>query len=326
MKVDLSVIIPVYNAARYINQAVDSVLNQEGITKEIIIVNDGSTDETLSKLDGYDSSVIIDTIDHAGASAARNYGMLKASGEYIMFLDADDFLRDNTICQECIERIRKEKLEMVLFSYQYLNDATGKFVDAQIYGKHLERITDGHQLLKQLIQSGIFPASPCFKVIKRELLVSNRLFFRVGTIAEDIEWFVRLVSATSRFGLINKPAYIYRKNVSDSVTFTMNEEKCRQFYNMIQSSIDIIKEDGNVEKQKGLFSSMAYEYCILIGNVHNVAKGNSMEEDLRGLSWLLNYDLFSRIKYAKWLYRLLGYRITSSLFGFYIRWFAKSNR
>lgn len=326
MKVDLSVIIPVYNAARYINQAVNSILNQRGVTKEIIIVNDGSTDETLSKLDGYDSSVIIDTIEHAGASAARNYGLHKASGEYVMFLDADDFLVDNTICKQCIERIRKEKLEMVLFSFQYLNDSTGKFVDAQTYGKHLEKITDGHQLLKQMIQSGFFPASPCFKVIKRELLVSNRLFFRVGTIAEDLEWFVRLVIAANRFGIINNPAYIYRKNVPDSVTFTMNEEKCRQFYNMIQSSIDIIKEGGDVEIQKALYSSMAYEYCILIGNVHNVDGGNALEEDLKRISWLLNYDSFPRIKYAKWLYRMLGYRITSSLFGLYIRWFAKSNR
>ena len=326
MKVDLSVIIPVYNAARYINQAVDSILNQDGITKEIIIVNDGSTDETLSKLDGYNSSVIIETIDHAGASAARNYGLHKASGEFIMFLDADDFLIDNTICKECIERIRKEKLEMVLFSYQYLNDVTGKFVDAQTYDKHLENITDGHQLLKQMIKSGIFPASPCFKVMKRELLFSNRLFFTVGTIAEDLEWFVRLVIVASRFGIINKPAYIYRKNVPDSVTFTMNEEKCKQFFNMIQSSIDIIKGDGNVEMQKALYSSMAYEYCILIGNVHNVVGGNALEEDLKRISWLLNYDLFPRIKYAKWLYRMLGYRITSSLFGLYIRWFAKSNR
>lgn len=326
MKVDLSVIIPVYNAARYVNQAVDSVLNQEGITKEIIIVNDGSTDETLSKLEGYSSSVIIETIDHAGASAARNYGLHKANGEFVMFLDADDFLIDNTICKECIERIKKEKLEMVLFSYQYLNDVTGKFVDVQTYDKFLEDITDGHLLLKQMIQSGIFPASPCFKVIKRELLVSNRLFFRIGTIAEDLEWFVRLVIATNRFGIINKPAYIYRKNVPDSVTFTMNEEKCRQFLNMILSSIDIIKERGDVEMQNALYSSMAYEYCILIGNVHNVEGGNVLEKDLKGLSWLLDYDLFPRIKYAKWLYRILGYRITSSLFGLYIRWFAKSNR
>lgn len=326
MKVDLSVIIPVYNAARYVNQAVDSVLNQEGITKEIIIVNDGSTDGTLSKLEGYSSSVIIENIHHAGASAARNYGLHKANGEFVMFLDADDFLIDNTICKECIERIKKEKLEMVLFSYQYLNDVTGKFVDVQTYDKFLEDITDGHLLLKQMIQSGIFPASPCFKVIKRELLASNKLFFRIGTIAEDLEWFVKLVIATNRFGIINKPAYIYRKNVPDSVTFTMNDEKCRQFLNMILSSIDIIQERGDVEMQNALYSSMAYEYCILMGNVHNVVGGKAFENDMKRISWLLNYDLFPRISYAKWLYRIVGIRISSWFFGNYIRFFSGSNK
>ncbi len=326
MDSDLSVIIPVFNGEKYINQAIDSVLNQVGVKTEIIIVNDGSTDDTLSRLNQYKDEISIYTIAHSGASVARNFGLKKATSKYIMFLDADDFLLDNRICQECLERIRKENLEMILFSFQYLNNLTGKYNDAQIYNQELEGITDASEFLPLMIKTGVFPASPCFKVIQRELLLSQELFFKGKMIAEDVEWFVRLMIATKHMGLINKPAYVYRKFVPGSVTFSMNLEKCQQFYLMIKESQKSIDAMEKCRKQQALYGSMAYEYCILIGNTFNVEGGNSLEKDLKSLSFILNYDLFPRISYAKWLYRILGYKITSCLFGLYIRHFSKSKQ
>ena len=326
MTPELSVIIPVYNGAGYICQAIDSVLNQVGVTTEIIVVNDGSTDDLMDKLTAYENDISLYSIKHSGLSAARNYGLEKVTCNYVMFLDSDDFLLDQSICKECLDRIKAENPELVLFSFQYYNTKTGKFLDAQSYSKDLEIITDSSQLIHGMISTGNFPASACFKVMKYETLKSNNLVFKGGTVAQDVEWFIRLVIAVDRFCIINKPAYIYRKNVADSMTSTMDLEKCQQFLWMIKEALTCIKDVQDLKKQNALHSSMAYEYCILIGNAYNVDGGNALEEDLRRISWLLNFDLFPRIKYAKWLYRLLGYRITSSLFGLYIRWFAKSNR
>lgn len=326
MTPELSVIIPVYNGASYICQAIDSVLNQIGVRTEIIVVNDGSTDDLLDRLAAYEGNISLYSIKHSGLSAARNYGLEKVTCEYVMFLDADDFLLDKNICKECIDRMKAENLELVLFSFQYYNTKSGKFIDAQSYSKDLEVITDSSLLIHGMISTGNFPASACFKVVSYETLKSNNLAFKGGAVAQDVEWFIRLLIAIDRFCLINKPAYIYRKNVADSMTSTMDLEKCQQFLWMINEALVCIKNVQDPIKQNALYSSMAYEYCILIGNVQNVDEGHSMEEDLRGLSWLLNYDSFPRIKYAKWLYRILGYSFTSSLFGLYIRWFAKSNR
>ena len=326
MPVQLSVIIPVYNAAEYIPIAVDSILSQKGVSTEIIVVNDGSTDKTMDVLESYKSHVNIFSIPHSGASEARNFGLRKASGEFVMFLDADDFLIDNTICQTCIEKINWEQLDMVLFPYQYLNNKTRKYGDVQSYNKSLEDITDGNQLFYEMIRSGIFPASPCFKVIKREILLSNQLFFKGQIIAEDVEWFVRLIICINRFGLLNKPAYIYRKFVPDSVTFSMSVEKCRHFLDMIIESLNSIRNVNNHRMKEALYGSMAYEYSILMGNAHNVSVGGNMEADIKKLSWLLKYDLYPRIKYAKWMYKLCGYKMTSSLFGLYIRLFSKSKQ
>lgn len=326
MTPELSVIIPVYNGANYICQAIDSVLNQIGVTTEIIVVNDGSTDDLMDKLAAYESYISLYSIKHSGLSAARNYGLEKVTCEYVMFLDSDDFLLDQTICKECLDRMKAENLELELFSFQYYNTKTGKYIDAQSYSKDLEVITDSSRLIHGMISTGNFPASACFKMMRYDTLQSNNLFFKGGTVAQDVEWFIRLIIAIDRFSLINKPAYIYRKNVIDSMTSTMNLEKCKQFLWMINEALACIKDVQDPIKQNALYSSMAYEYCILIGNVQNVASGNKLETDLKEISWILNYDLFPRIKYAKWLYRLLGYRLTSNLFGLYIRWFAKSNR
>lgn len=322
----LSVIIPVYNGANYICQAIDSVLNQVGVETEVIVVNDGSTDDLIYRLAPYGSDISLYSIKHSGLSAARNYGLKRVSSEYVMFLDSDDFLLDQTICKECLDKMKAENLELVLFSFQYYNTKTGSFIDAQSYSKDLETITNSCLLINGMISTGNFPASACFKVMKYETLLSNNLTFKGGIVAQDVEWFVRLIIATDRFCLINNPAYIYRKNVTDSMTSTMDLEKCQQFLWMINEALACIKDVQDPIKQNALYSSMAYEYCILIGNVHNVEGGNALGIDLKELSWLLDYDLFPRIKYAKWLYRILGYRITSSLFGIYIRWFAKSSR
>ena len=326
MSVQLSVIIPVYNAAEYIPIAVESILSQKGVTTEIIVVNDGSTDKSMDALDSFKTHLKIFSIPHSGASEARNYGLKRARGKFVMFLDADDFLIDDMICKTCIDIINQEKLDMVLFSYQYLNNKTGKYGDIQLYSKHLEGITDGNQLFYEMIHSGAFPASPCFKVIRRDILLSNQLFFKGKMIAEDVEWFIRLIININRFGLLNQPAYIYRKFVPNSITFSMSVEKCRHFLDMIIESICSIQNVKNHRMQEALYGSMAYEYSILIGNAHNVSVKEETEADIKKLSWLLKYDLFPRIKYAKWMYKLCGYKMTSSLFGLYIRLFSKSKQ
>lgn len=326
MSAELSVIIPVYNAADYINQAIDSVLNQQGVFVEVIVVNDGSTDHTLSQLTSYGENVSIYTIPHSGPSEARNFGLRKAKGQYVMFLDADDYLSDINICHQCIMKIQKDNLEWVLFSFQYLNNKTGKFTDIQSYSKTLEEVTDCGQLFYQMIKTGSFPASPCFKVIKRDLLYSKDLFFIGEIIAEDVEWFVRLIIETTRFAIINRPVYIYRKFVLNSITFSMDIEKCEQFFLMIVKSLESIEKVIDENIRKALYASMAYEYCVLIGNTQNVSGREKIVKDLKNLSWLLEYDLFPRIRFAKWLYRLCGYQITSCVFALYIRYFSKSNQ
>jgi glycosyltransferase involved in cell wall biosynthesis len=89
---DVSVVIPCYNAERWVGRAIDSVLAQEGVTVEVIAIDDGSTDGSVEVLRGYDDRIHWDTGPNRGACAARNRGLALARADYVMFLDADDYL------------------------------------------------------------------------------------------------------------------------------------------------------------------------------------------------------------------------------------------
>ena len=118
----LSVIIPLYNAEIYIKEALDSLLAQKGIDIEIIVVDDESQDNSAEIVKKYPVHYYKKT--NGGASSARNYGLKHASGKYIMFLDADDYLKDEYICKNCIEKCEKDNLDFVMFTYQYYNTRT----------------------------------------------------------------------------------------------------------------------------------------------------------------------------------------------------------
>ena len=111
MNIKISIIIPVYNSAKYLRKCLNSIINQTFDNIEIICINDGSTDNSLSIINEYakiDSRIKVYTIENKGVSAARNYGILVATGEYIGFVDSDDYI-DLNYYEEMMKQIKEEK-------------------------------------------------------------------------------------------------------------------------------------------------------------------------------------------------------------------------
>ena len=128
----ISVIIPVYNSAKYVDICLESVCNQTFDNLEIIIVNDGSTDQTNMILHSYreqDSRIQVIEQDNSGVAAARNKGMHVATGKYVMFLDSDDWIEPNT-CELAIEEAESVEADLVIWSYvrEYENHSLQTFV------------------------------------------------------------------------------------------------------------------------------------------------------------------------------------------------------
>ena len=174
----LSVIIPCYNAGSYLSQAVSSIRNQKTafpLTTEIIVIDDGSTDGCVDKLQGSDLKILHQ--DHQGTSAARNYGMKEATGEYLLFLDADDVLVPDAV----------ESL------YQGLLQQEGSVVALGMAEEFISEELDAKTaagLAKKEIPFGAFLSGCCFG--KKEALLQVGFFDTSLKGGETVDWLARL--------------------------------------------------------------------------------------------------------------------------------------
>lgn len=118
----VSIIVPVYNVEKYIKMAIDSLIKQTYQDIEIIIVDDGSNDNSLDIIKAYnDSRIRIYHQSNNGVASARNLGLAKVNSEYVMFLDGDDYYEE-TCVEKALAAINKDKVDLVIFGARYLDD------------------------------------------------------------------------------------------------------------------------------------------------------------------------------------------------------------
>ncbi|MBQ9059428.1 MAG: glycosyltransferase family 2 protein, partial [Atopobiaceae bacterium] len=132
--IQLSIIVPVYNAEQYLDECVNSILSQSYQNIELILVDDGSQDSSPQMCDEYsenDCRVIVIHQPNAGTSAARNSGIAHATGEYITFVDNDDFLMTGDCIKKLMERVDSERPDVLMHMNRVFNSATGEFLPSR---------------------------------------------------------------------------------------------------------------------------------------------------------------------------------------------------
>lgn len=180
----ISVIIPAYNCEQYIGRCIDSLFVQNGAEMEIIVVNDGSTDRTVDVLSLYTDRIILKNIQNSGAANARNVGLSCATGDFVMFLDADDYFKSGTI-EKLIEKQREYDADIVRFRYEcvYPNhtvNAPGCQIDREWFAEKNEF----PQKIYPMFFRGIYLNSVCMSMYRRSVIEDIR--FRTDMItAED---------------------------------------------------------------------------------------------------------------------------------------------
>lgn len=207
----ISVIIPVYNAEAYLGRCLDGLLAQSFADWEAICVDDGSTDESLSVLNAYssrDSRIRVVTQKNGGASVARNTGLKNAKGDYVFFLDSDDGL-----VPECLEILwneveRHPNVELVVGANKTINNDKG---DARLvtYGKpcYVES--------NEWVRYGFFKDKEAFyvvpwnKLIKKDFLTENSLFFKEGIIHEDDHWSYYFYRKLEKMSVLDDITYLH---------------------------------------------------------------------------------------------------------------------
>ena len=202
----ISVIIPVYNAQDGIKRCIDSLLNQSFKNFEIILLNDGSKDNSLNILKEYElkySFVRVIDKQNEGVAVTRNKGILLAEGEYIMFMDNDDFV-DSDYLETFYQAIHEKKLDLVIGGYKRVNQ------DNQIIFS---------QDIQQSEWSKYIITAPWAKVYRTEFLKTNNLEFFDYGIGEDIIFNLAAYKATDKIGLLDYKGYNWYYN-SQSISNT----------------------------------------------------------------------------------------------------------
>lgn len=256
----ISVIIPVYNVENYLKKCLDSVCNQTLTDIEIICINDGSTDNSLKILNEYeikDERIKVISKENGGQATARNLGIKEAQGEYVSFVDSDDFI-EPTMLEKLYTKSKNNDLDIVMCKIATYDNQTHEIKDNVWYYmlgvfRDFEKDIFTHKDTKEFTCN--IAVTPYNKIYKTSLLKDNNILFPEGLIFEDEKFFFDVYLRAQKVSIIDEFLYYYRVNRKGS---TVNISKENDYSDIIPISKLIrqtFKETGNYEDYKILLAN-----------------------------------------------------------------------
>lgn len=316
----ISFIVPVYNVEKYLDTCITSIVDQNYKDYEIILVDDGSTDSSSKICDRYEHQYsFIKTIhkENGGLSDARNYGIKAAQGEYILFVDSDDYIAPDAV-ENIVNTLKSEK-----------NDIDVMFLEAKKFypDNSSESLGDGmkkeyvsgkskKEVLASIARLPKFPGSACTKLIKKELIVNQDLYFKKGLLSEDIDWTIGLLLSANTFSYCGEDYYYYRQNRMGSITNSVNKKS-------LDSLLYIIKKwarkDNEMPYQNDINSFLSFEYMIILYNYANlpISDQDTLKKEIDSYKWIMNYSKTRKTKIVSLCIKILGISLTSKLLNIY---------
>lgn len=224
MKPLVSVIVPVYNVEKYLNKCIESLTNQSYENIEILLIDDGSTDNSGKICDEYasaDSRIRVIHKINGGVADARNLGIQKMNGEYFGFIDGDD-----TVHQDYIKRLYEiineydADISMCAYVYKWADGVTKKTRNTEFPDSHIFS-DSGKNALKQMLYSKVYSPSSCSRLFKKNTISFKFPHFSIG---EDMLTSVSYLSDAHRVVMTNEPFYYYMQH-DESVMHSVNPDK-----------------------------------------------------------------------------------------------------
>ena len=286
----VSIIIPVYQVEQYLKQCVESVINQSYRNIEVILVDDGSTDESSMICDQYasvDDRVKVIHQENSGLSEARNSGVKVAAGDYVAFLDSDDYWDDKEALERLVKRICVSNADVLNYSYKkYIEDKEEKYpYFSDVMPMPLEYRGKTKQL-EYLTTKHLYIASACNKLIRRELF-DVELAFRKDVYSEDIEWCAKLMKKAQTMDFVCENFYCYRQR-STSIRYTINHKKCEDLCNNIIRCMEMAQDKDDI--QKYLYRYVAFQYgTFFMVQAQSEGYPRDLIQKLEKYKWILKY-------------------------------------
>lgn len=307
----ISIVIPVYNTERYLRECIDSVRNQTFQDLQIVLVDDGAKDASPEICDDYakqDERIVVVHKKNGGLSDARNKGMEQCTGDYVLFLDSDDYWDDIHLVENLVRRIEENPVDVLNFRYKKYLEKQKTLIHCLnsvpvIKGKTKEDI------LEQMINHGLYISSACNKMIKLAFLKENRLFFKKGITSEDIDWCARIMLKCRTIGYCDDEAYVYRQresSISHTLTYKNICDLSKNIKECVRLGSEIPKESRLYELY---YNFVAYQYGVLLFSNHmvNVPGVKKIMKEMKTYQWLLNFHRDKKIKMQYYVKSFVGY-------------------
>ena len=312
-----SIIIPVYNGRGYIRKCIQSILDQSFRDYEILLVDDGSTDgswEEAVAMQELCPALQCFHTPHRGPGAARNLGLTHARGDYVLFMDADDFWPDAGLLQTLADRIRQHATDVFMFQMVKV-DEDGTVLERFRKGpfRHDQMVLGLGDVYSDLVRDGQVLASCCNKCIRRELLERHRIRFLEDVYAEDIDWVIQLFSHVKTICLLNLDGYAYVQH--HFISRSSIKEAPNDIVKMIDTWSSRLKA-GRVNHARAVAGLIAFEYGICMGNDHYLSP--ECRRIMRTHEYLLNYGLDRKTRLIGRFHKVFGYRLTCLAIRFYL--------
>lgn len=256
----LSVIIPVYNVENYLNECLDSVTSQTLEDMEIICIDDGSTDNSPDILKEYskkDKRIKIITKENGGQATARNLGIKEAQGEYIAFVDSDDFI-EPTMFEKLYTKAKDNNLDIAMCKIATYDNQTEEIKDNVWYYmlgvfRDFEKDIFNHKDTKEFTCH--IAVTPYNKIYKTTLLKENNILFPEGLIFEDEKFFYDTYLRAKRVSIVDEFLYYYRINRKGSTVDTIKDNDFSDIVPISKLIRETFKETDNYEDYKILLSN-----------------------------------------------------------------------
>lgn len=322
--IKFSIIIPVYNVEKYLNECVESVLNQTYKNFEIILVDDGSTDSSPQICDSYaEKDIRIKVIhkENGGLSSARNAGIENMTGDYVLFLDSDDFWDNNKALEHLSSIIAENNTDVVCYGYKEFYESTNERKNVICIPEMLFSDLSTEDQLEALLTNGIFTSSACCKTIRTKLIFDKDIYFVENITSEDIDWSARILLNAKSFALYNDYFYNYRQR-DGSITHQIKYKNLEILSNNIIKCINLAEkvEEGRL---KDLYLNyVAYQYITFLHSSFLCEKNDKIKylvDKMKNYKYLLKYNLNRKVKLVYLFNKLFGFNIMYKLLKIYLK-------
>ena len=304
----ISIIIPVYNTEKYLEECINSVLLQTYLNLEIILVDDGSKDSSGAICDLYknkDERIKVIHRENGGSSDARNAGIKIAKGDYILFLDSDDFYISNNVIETIVYKLHEYYPDVLSFNFKKVYENS----TCKAYFKQTIEMGD-LKSLKNQIDNNIWIACAWNKAIRRNVFMKNDLFFIDGITSEDIDWCLRLSLYANSFDYLEDVIVAYRQR-NESISNAINYKKVSCLLNNIKKCLTLNNHSEDKLKKEQLKKYIGYQYATLLYNISLLKNKNERYKILKEAEkykYILEWSNVKKAKIMVYFSKMFGFK------------------